>query len=56
LKFGLFNQEKDDSRKDAKHAKYNQNYKFEIRISKQIQIIKKDKIVNKFVSGFDFEI
>jgi len=47
---------KDDSRKDAKDAKYRQNYKFEIRSSKQIQMIKKQKIPNNLVLDFGFWI
>jgi len=46
------------SREDAKHAKYKKikNSKLEIRNSKQIQMIKKQKIPNNFVLNFDFWI
>ena len=55
--FGLRNREKDDPRKGAKDAKYNLNYKFEIRNSKQFQMIKNTKSqTNSFwISIFRFE-
>jgi hypothetical protein len=48
--------EKDSSRKDAKGAKTKPNTKLEIRNSKQIQMVKKQKISNTLISDFYFWI